>query len=499
MSRYHQQKKEDQKQNHQAPELNSLEAPSLQLKADPQPGQKHYHDHGDHGHEHGEGKDSSARIEGDHKLKKIVEGKQVLKKGDKGLRVLKLQQALLDMGYKLPKFGADRDFGKETEDAVRKFQADHGCGVDGKVGPETLGKMDDRFDTRSDYVKAANDFDPKDEMAGTRKLDWEDRKDALKAMEPQKSGAGVHAKFQKKKEGKTYSEELTKQLHSEVKSLHQELYLDKKDLRKDKKKNFHTDKTLEGAANAAKDVTDEMYGDLNKGKSFTMGDNLIDQWKDEEQRNLTLDDGEKKVKAEDKLDYLIDANCDNVNEFFNANPSGKEERKIIKPIVADLVDSDKKIQKVLDIEKGWEGAQMDGVQYLQMYKHPKAEANRKQMWEIFHTGIHEYLHTLAHDDYKAWADDFDSKGDGTREHVLSEGFCDFFTLNVRSNFNAAARGKTFQESVEGDYYDKDKAPHEPKPGVYPSHRDAERVVGIVGINNAQLAYFRGKTKLMGAK
>ena len=35
-------------------------------------------------------------------------------------------------------------------------------------------------------------------------------------------------------------------------------------------------------------------------------------------------------------------------------------------------------------------------------------------------------------------------------------------------------------------------------GVYPSHAQAEQVVSIVGIENAQAGYFGGQTKLMDA-
>lgn len=52
-----------------------------------------------------------------------------------------IQQALIDLGYKLPKHGADSFFGPETAQAVRQFQKDHGLKVDGDPGPETVGKL----------------------------------------------------------------------------------------------------------------------------------------------------------------------------------------------------------------------------------------------------------------------------------------------------------------------------------------------------------------------
>lgn len=52
-----------------------------------------------------------------------------------------IQQALIDLGYKLPKHGADSFFGPETAQAVRQFQKDNGLKVDGDPGPETVSKL----------------------------------------------------------------------------------------------------------------------------------------------------------------------------------------------------------------------------------------------------------------------------------------------------------------------------------------------------------------------
>jgi len=46
----------------------------------------------------------------------------MLKRGDKGKEVRDLQEKLLQLGYELPKFGADGDFGSETESAVTEFK-----------------------------------------------------------------------------------------------------------------------------------------------------------------------------------------------------------------------------------------------------------------------------------------------------------------------------------------------------------------------------------------
>ena len=57
-------------------------------------------------------------------------------------RFLILQKQLLKLGYKLPKYGADGDFGSETKKAVKAFQTDKGLQVDGIVGPKTWAALD---------------------------------------------------------------------------------------------------------------------------------------------------------------------------------------------------------------------------------------------------------------------------------------------------------------------------------------------------------------------
>ena len=60
-----------------------------------------------------------------------------IRRGDKGTDVAYCQAILMQLGYDLGTYGADGDFGRRTEAAVRSFQADHGLVVDGIVGPMT--------------------------------------------------------------------------------------------------------------------------------------------------------------------------------------------------------------------------------------------------------------------------------------------------------------------------------------------------------------------------
>ncbi len=65
-----------------------------------------------------------------------------IRKGSKGSYVTLLQTLLLNKGYKLPKYGADGDFGNETLEAVKQFQKDNRLAVDGVVGKNTWAKLE---------------------------------------------------------------------------------------------------------------------------------------------------------------------------------------------------------------------------------------------------------------------------------------------------------------------------------------------------------------------
>lgn len=58
-------------------------------------------------------------------------GDRELRRGCKGEDVAELQNDLMKLGYALPKYGADGDFGGETEKAVREFQVTYNLTPDG--------------------------------------------------------------------------------------------------------------------------------------------------------------------------------------------------------------------------------------------------------------------------------------------------------------------------------------------------------------------------------
>lgn len=448
-------------------------------------------------------KDDSARFGNDVTLDNVSKGAADVKQGDRGVEVTKVQQALIDLGYLLPGFGVDGKFEGETRAAVIKFQNDQTLPQTGKLDKDTLDRLNTIYDTRKPYIDAAK-HDPA--KPGTRTLSAADKTAAIDAMVPKPGAGGVPAVFTRvTPDGKDYGDEIRAALTDLIKTFHKDLYEDKVGLRADPVKNLHDWSVMEGPPKASKQVTDALYASNYGGPAAFpamthAGGNLIDQWTDEESRNSLLTDPQKKTKARGKVVYLINSNCDAVNAKHGAVASNSAEKAILDPIVDSFVSDKTKVQTMLDLDIGWEGAQLEGVVYLQRYKSQDAdkdkakEENRVQMWDLFQTCIHEYIHTLAHPTYQAWAQSFATAGDSTRYNTLIEGFCDFFTLNVRKAMTIDA---PIAAQVEGPYANGNLPPPD-NSGVYPSHAQAEQVVSIVGIKNAQAGYFGGQTKLMGA-
>ncbi len=96
----------------------------------------------------GDGHDlKSPRFAGDPVLEAVFDNERLLHIGSRGEAVRKIQQALVDAGFALPRFGVDGIFGPETRGAVKQFQTVFDLLVDGIVGPQTMGRLDEHYET----------------------------------------------------------------------------------------------------------------------------------------------------------------------------------------------------------------------------------------------------------------------------------------------------------------------------------------------------------------
>jgi hypothetical protein len=429
----------------------------------------------------------SHRFSDEPALAKVFAGLDTLSVGASGEGVTKLQAALVDLGYLSAK-QIDGDFGDTTKAALEKLQKKEGLTASGALDNATLVTMAVKFDSRIPYVKAAKyDHD----HPGTQKLDATEKREAFDALAPQQLGPGGKPKvFVDEVNHEMYGDRIKARLKSRIVGYHKDLFDDRVGQRKDEKNLFDW-KTLEGPAGAAKRVTDHVYGSYAKGPALShKNKTLLDAWEVETQNVKGNSEADNLAWAKSKVMYLIQNDCADINLEHNANPMGPVENQIITPVIDGLTSDAAKVQYILDTEIAWDGLQGNGHVEIQRFKGASADENRLAMWQLFHTCIHEYLHSLAHATYMDWA----NQQDDTRSNVLIEGFCDFFTLNVRA---ALAIDHHMQKTIEGPYYDKHKQPPVIDPGVYDQHADAEHVVAVVGVHNAASAYFKGKVELIG--
>ena len=96
-----------------------------------------------------------------------------LKKGSKGVAVKALQTALISLGYNLPRYGADGDYGNETETAVKAFQTAHSLPVDGIWDEEDQAVLEERL---------AIVEEPAEELVVFKRSDWEAYLEAVERL-----------------------------------------------------------------------------------------------------------------------------------------------------------------------------------------------------------------------------------------------------------------------------------------------------------------------------
>ena len=85
---------------------------------------------------------NSPRFRGNATLEDVLDGKKLLKSGETGDHIIRIQQGLVDAGFPLKKYGVDGKFKSETKAAIKKYQKANALSSDGIVGKNTMGALD---------------------------------------------------------------------------------------------------------------------------------------------------------------------------------------------------------------------------------------------------------------------------------------------------------------------------------------------------------------------
>jgi hypothetical protein len=354
---------------------------------------------------------------------------------------------------------------------------------------------------------------PPELLTGTRALSGAEKTSATSALTPVPSG-GVLPPFKPTIPGKDpYETRIRDTIRATIDAQYAELVVGKGPAEHaDPAKVFDMDRFKE-IGNTAKAETDKVFGSYSKGAVFTSGTNLLDQFEDEESVNATLAASAApgtdplKDKAKGRVSYILNSDEDilKINREHGAVPTrttppaagGDPEATILDRAREDFATSDG--TRLLEIFRGWEGAQLEGKVYVNRFKKGSDLENRKFFWDTFQIMIHEYIHSLEHDDYHAYAVTFGE--DSEQYNTLVEGMCSVVTEIAWSNIVPKVSTTALREKVETPAFAADPFDPSTVPEIfnrrYPSFDQAMKLVNLVGIRNVYAAFFLGKVELIG--
>ncbi|HEX8921913.1 MAG TPA: hypothetical protein VF766_10575, partial [Pyrinomonadaceae bacterium] len=160
-------------------------------------------------------------------------------------------------------------------------------------------------------------------------------------------------------------------------------------------------------------------------------------------------------------------------------------------------------QRLFEIGRGWDAFNVSREVSIQLFKNPNSREDRRFLWDMFFTLIHEYLHSLADSKYRSYAEK--KGGEHTTEgNTLIEGVDSLLTETVWANAKPRASQEEVRQAVEPDAvkanepFDASLLPKMPH-RRYSTYPNAVKLAGVVGINNLYAAYFYGDIRLIGGK
>lgn len=452
-----------------------------------------------------------ARFNQNDELSMLDMGLRTFQKGDKGPEIRRLQQALYDLGYPLSVHAL---FDDVTEAQVKIVQRQSKLPETGKIDLATFHAIEDRFRDRTIYAGDAQveapgmKATPRNQpgppptalMRETHHLSAVEKAEAFAALKPDARDVGD---FHRKIPGKPDWDDAVKtELRKIITRLWHRRGEHVAEAHSHKNRLFKMS-TMVDIGMKAKTATDNVYGSYAVGPAFTGGVNIRDKFEVESKAIAKSSPKQLDDRVENRIQYLMNTEdaIERINQQYGADPARSEEKGLAMMIRIDL--GQEMHDKILDIERGWDASaeKGEGGVRIQMFKGADAAANRKLMWDRFGTLIHEYIHTLAHANWRQFRQDTQAK-DSKAALTVREGVTEFLSRAVLSTINP--RDKATRQAIEGEYYedefgDDGEIPDISSAGGYnAATARAEQLVGAVGIYNLYAAYFLGQTQLVGA-
>ena len=353
------------------------------------------------------------RFKGDYMLEQVLRGQTSLVVGDRGLYVTKVQQALADTSH-LASDKVTGDIDASTETALKAFQKQHTLPESGKVDKPTMGKLDTLFlghsvektlaqapSVRPAAGEPAWGSAPAELTGGTHDLGGEDEKAAKEAVKTsQKAGpSGTEPAFVSNLPGKgTYQVRLKALVLALVENQYN--WLAKGKAAKRKSSDLLDWAHIETVAARSKQETDAVFGKFAVGPPLKHGAGIHDAW--DHKVNLLKDPTAQESAANWRVEKLLTGHQDvrALDLEHGAIQSRDAEKKIVEKVKAEIVAA--KRDDLLEIHKAWPAFASGGEVNIQRFKATTDAGNRDEMWHLFQTVVHEYLHTLEHSRYKGY-------------------------------------------------------------------------------------------------
>lgn len=283
---------------------------------------------------------------------------------------------------------------------------------------------------------------------------------------------------------------------------------------------MHTLGEMESLAKVSKDETDDVFGGYYdksahpamKADTPKQRGSLHDLWQDTDDflssKKTTF--AAKQDLAQALVGYFFQADRKYVGplnrahnaspEFDRADKPVNTEAKAQRTIVTEVTRTKAQVRKLNEIDRAWDASAnpRTGDVNIQLFKPPGGvKADQDFLWDMFQTLIHEYLHTLVHPRYRAYADSFG--GSSLQTNTLMEGMDSFLDEVVWANIRPRVGDQDLREKVEGPKY----AALAPIPvrhaarRRYATYTEAVRLVNVVGFRNVVVAYFKGDVEKIG--
>jgi len=273
-----------------------------------------------------------------------------------------------------------------------------------------------------------------------------------------------------------------------VQNEYQQLAAGKADLRDDDDL-FDWDH-IRAVAARSKAATDAVFGKWSVGPPLAPGVSIHDAW--ETKVNLLMDVDAQDAAANWRVEKLLTGHpyVRDLDREHGAIQTRGPEKVIVDRVKAQIVAA--KRAELLETHKAWPAFAADGVVNIQRFRSSTDRGNRREMWDLFQTVVHEYLHTLEHSRYRGYREGLDQQAGG---FTLREGVVEYLTYTVLESVDYADDG--LRRAVEGEFHEDGTVDPIPQYHGYTERANAEKLAGVVGARNVMAAFFLGDVEKVG--